>query len=138
MSRRNLFKKVLRFGRKGKLSQRLIGPYEVIEQIGPVAYRLLLPPELEHIHNVFHVSLLWKYRLNPSHVVPIEEIEDQSDLLYEEELIVSFDHQVKVLCNKTVPLVKVLWHNHKTKEATWKSEDIMKRYYLYLFDLGKF
>ncbi|KAA3466739.1 Retrotransposon gag protein [Gossypium australe] len=55
------WKKILRFGRKGKLSPRFIGPYEIIERVGPVAYRLLLPSELEKIHNVFHVSVLRRY-----------------------------------------------------------------------------
>ena len=55
------WKKVMRFGKKGKLSSRFIGPYEVIEKVGPVAYRLALPPDLEKIHNVFHVSMLRRY-----------------------------------------------------------------------------
>ena len=60
------WKKVMRFGKKRKLSPRFIGPYEVIEKVGPVAYRLALPPKLEKIHNVFHVSMLRRYRSNPS------------------------------------------------------------------------
>ena len=55
------WKKVMRFGKKGKLSPRFIGPYEVIEKVDPVAYRLALPPELENIHSVFHVSMLRRY-----------------------------------------------------------------------------
>ena len=66
--------KVMRFGEKGKLSPRFIGPYEVIEKVGPVAYRLALPPDLEEIHNVFHVSMLRRYRSDPSHVVTSETI----------------------------------------------------------------
>ncbi|KAG8486371.1 hypothetical protein CXB51_019815 [Gossypium anomalum] len=62
------WKKVLRFGKKGKLSPRFIGPYEIVERVGPVAYRLALPPELEKIHNVFHVSMLRRYRSAPSHL----------------------------------------------------------------------
>ena len=69
------WKKVMRFGKKGKLSPRFIGPYEVIEKVDPVAYRLALPLELENIHNVFHVSMLRRYRLDPSHVVSSETIE---------------------------------------------------------------
>jgi len=77
------WKKVLRFGRKGKLSPRFIGPYEVIERVGPVVYRLALPPELDKIHNVFHVSMLRRYRSDPSHVISMEEIEIQPNLIYE-------------------------------------------------------
>ena len=64
-------KKVMRFGKKVKLSLRFIGPYEVIEKVGQVAYCLALPPELENIHNVFHVSMLRRYRSDPSHVVSL-------------------------------------------------------------------
>ncbi|KAA3469062.1 RNA-directed DNA polymerase-like protein [Gossypium australe] len=69
------WKKVLRFRRKGKLSPRFIGPYEIMERVGPVAYRLLMPFELEKIHNVFHVSMLRRYRSDPSHVITPSEIE---------------------------------------------------------------
>ncbi|KAA3484672.1 reverse transcriptase [Gossypium australe] len=69
------WKKVLRFGCKGKLSPRFIGPYEIIERVGPVAYRLSLTPELEKIHNVFHVSMLRRYRSGPSNVISPTEIE---------------------------------------------------------------
>ena len=79
------WKKVMRFGKKGKLSPRFIGPYEVIEKVGPMEYRLALPLELEKIHSVFHVSMLWRYRLDPSHVVSMETIELRPDLTYEEE-----------------------------------------------------
>ena len=65
------WKKVMRFKRKGKLSPRFIGPYEVIKKMGLVAYRLALSPELEKFHNVFHVSMLRRYRLNPSQVVSL-------------------------------------------------------------------
>ena len=69
------WKKVMRFRKKGKLSPRFIGPYEVIKKVGPVAYRLALPLDLEKIHNVFHVSMLRRYRSGPSHVVSSETIE---------------------------------------------------------------
>ncbi|KAA3461953.1 DNA/RNA polymerases superfamily protein [Gossypium australe] len=78
------WKKILCFGKKGKLSLKFIGTYEIIEHIGPVAYRLLLPPELEKIHNVFHVSMLKRYRSDPSHVIAPTEVDIQSDLSYKE------------------------------------------------------
>ena len=81
------WKKVTRFRRKGKLSPRFIGSYEVIEKVGLVACRLALPPELEKIHNVFHISMLRRYRSDPSHVVSSKIIELWPDLTYEEEPI---------------------------------------------------
>ena len=81
------WKKVMRFGRKGKLSPKFIGLYEVIEKVGLVAYRLALPLELEKIHNDFHVSMLKRYRLDPSHVVSSQIFELRPDLTYEEELV---------------------------------------------------
>ncbi|KAA3466375.1 DNA/RNA polymerases superfamily protein [Gossypium australe] len=69
------WKKILRFGRKGKLSPRFIGPYEITNRIGPVAYQLALPVELEKIHNVFHISMLRRYRFDPSPAIPSTEIE---------------------------------------------------------------
>ena len=116
------WKKVMRFGRKGKLSPRFIGPYEVIEKVGPVAYRLALPTELENIHNVFHVSMLRRYRSDPSHVVSSKTIELRPNLTYEEKSVEILTQEVKELRNKRILLVKVLWRNHKTEEATWESE----------------
>ena len=98
----------MRFGRKGKLSPRFNGPYEVIEKVGPVAYRLALPPELEKIHNVFHVSMLRRYRSDPSHVVCSETIQLRPDLTYKEGPVEILAREVKELKNKQIPLVKVL------------------------------
>ena len=132
------WKKMVRFGKNGKLSPRFIGPYEVIEKVGPVAYHLALPPELENIHKVFHVSMLRRYRSDPSHVVSSETIEIRPYLTYEEEPVEIFAQEVKELRNKRIPMVKVLWRNHKTKEATWESEDTMRQQYLQLFTEGNF
>ena len=121
------WKKVMRFRKKGKLSPRFIGPYEVIEKVGPVAYILALPPELEKIHSVFHVSILRRYLTDPSHVVSSETIELKPDLTYEEEPVEILAREVKELWNKKILLVKVLWRNHKTEEATWESEETMRQ-----------
>ena len=121
------WKKVLRFGKKGKLSPRFIGPYEILERVGPVAYRLALPPELERIHNVFHVSMLRRYRSDPAHIIQAESVQIQPDLTYEEEPVQILAREVKELLNKKVPLVKILWRSHKAEEATWEPEDIMRQ-----------
>ena len=128
------WKKVMRFEKNGKLSPRFIEPYEVIENVGPVTYRLALPPELEKIHSVFHVSMLRRYRSDLSHVVSLETIELRSDLTYEEEPVEILAREVKELRKKKIPLVKVLWRNHKTKEATWESEEMMRQQYPQLFN----
>ena len=110
----------MRFGKKGKLSPRFIGPYEVIEKVGPVAYHLALPPELEKIHNVFHVSMLRRYRSNPSHVVSSETIELRPNLTYEEEPVEILACEVKELRSKKISLVKVLWKTTRPKKPLGK------------------
>jgi len=127
------WKKIMRFGQKGKLSPRFIGPYEILERVGPVAYKLVLPPEVDKMHNVFHVSMLRRYRSDPSHVLPVESIEVNPDLTYDEEPILIQAREVKQLRNKRIPLVKVLWRNHSGKEATWEREEDMRTLYPHLF-----
>ncbi|KAJ8772203.1 hypothetical protein K2173_027380 [Erythroxylum novogranatense] len=96
------WKGVMRFGKKGKLSPRYIGPYEILERIGPLAYRLALPPELSQIHDVFHVSMLRRYRSDPSHVIQVSDIQLRDDLSYEEIPVAILDTKDKVLRNKTI------------------------------------
>ncbi|KAJ8748030.1 hypothetical protein K2173_011851 [Erythroxylum novogranatense] len=124
---------VLRFGKKGKLSPRYIGPYEITERIGHLAYRLALPSEMSQLHDVFHVSMLRRYRSDPTHMIPAQEIEVSSNLSYVEEPIQIVGSQVKQLRNKRIPLVKVLWRNHSTEEATWETKEHMRRQYPHLF-----
>ncbi|KAL5554209.1 hypothetical protein UlMin_041610 [Ulmus minor] len=128
-------KGVMRFGKKGKLSPRYIGPFENLERIGKVAYRLALPPELSPVHNVFHVSMLRRYVSDPSHVLENEPIEVHEDLTYEEQPVQILDRKDKTLRNKVISLVKVLWRNHKVEEATWEREDEMRTKYPHL--MGK-
>lgn len=123
----------MQFGKKGNLSPRYIGPFKILERIGKVAYRLALPPELSSVHNVFHVSMLRKYISDPSHVLKSEPIEVQENLMYEEQPVQILDQKDKTLRNKVIPLVKVLWCNHKVKEATWEREDEMRTKYPHLF-----
>ena len=75
-------KGITRFGVKGKLKPRFIGPYEILEGVGPVAYRLALSPSLGNVHNIFHVSQLRKYVFDPKHVIRYEEVAVYPDLNY--------------------------------------------------------
>ncbi|XP_058006766.1 uncharacterized protein LOC131182134 [Hevea brasiliensis] len=120
------WKKVLRFEKKDKLNPRFIGGYEILEGVGLIAYRLALQPELDKIHIVFHILMLRKYRSDSSHVLSAETIDIQPDLMYEKEPVKILAREIKELRNKKIPLVKVLWRNHKKEEATWDSEEIMR------------
>ncbi|KAL4021044.1 hypothetical protein IC575_019833 [Cucumis melo] len=105
-------KGVLIFKKKGKLSPRFVGPFEILERIGPVAYRLALPPSFSTVHDVFHVSMLRKYVIDPTHVVNYEPLQINENLSYEEQPVEILAREVKVLHNRGIALVKVLWRNH--------------------------
>ncbi|GJU91615.1 putative reverse transcriptase domain-containing protein [Tanacetum coccineum] len=126
-------KGVLHFRLKGKLSPRFIGPFKILDRVGEVSYRLALPPQLSHVHNVFHVSLLRGYNYHPYHVVqyPFDKI--HKDLSFAEEPEAILDHQERVMRKKIIPLVKVLWKNHPEREATWENEEMMRTDYPHFF-----
>ncbi|XP_070054089.1 uncharacterized protein [Nicotiana tomentosiformis] len=105
----------------------------LLERVGPVAYKLALPPELDKIYSVFHVSMHRRYRSDPSHVLPIESIEVNPDLTYREEPIQILARELKELRIKNIPFVKVLWKNHSCEEATWEREEDMRIQYPHLF-----
>nr|XP_033508434.1 uncharacterized protein LOC117273376 [Nicotiana tomentosiformis] len=126
-------KGVMRFGKKGKLSPRYVGPYKIIRRIGRVAYELDLPLELEAVHPVFHVSMLRKCIGDPSRITPIEDIHIAEDLSYAEVPVVILDRQVRKLRTKEVASVKVLWRNNNIEEMTWEAEEEMRKKYPHLF-----
>ncbi|XP_028056174.1 uncharacterized protein LOC114260290 [Camellia sinensis] len=112
----------MRFGKKGKLSPRFVGPFEILERIGEVAYWLALPPPLFGVHDVFHISMLRKYEPDPSHVLDWTKLEVDKDVSYEERPVRILDTRDQVLRGKTITLVKVLWRHHGVEEATWERE----------------
>ena len=124
---------VVRFGNRGKLSSRFIGPFEILERVGTVAYRLALPPNMLGVHEVFHVSMLRKYTPDPAHVVDWEEIEVDMNETFEEGPVYIIDSRDQVLRRKTMRLVRVLWHHRGVKESTWEREDTMRATYPFLF-----
>jgi hypothetical protein len=111
-------KGIFRFGKKGKLSPRFIVPFEILEKVGVVAYRLALPPNLSSIHLVFHVSMLRKYLSDPSHVMEVQLVELREDMSYEVQPEEIMDRQVRKLRSKDITSVKVKWKGHSREEAT--------------------
>ncbi|XP_047306206.1 uncharacterized protein LOC124909584 [Impatiens glandulifera] len=99
-----------------------IGPFEILEAVGEVAYILALPPSLAAVHNIFHVSNLRNHIPNTNHVIHYEEVQLAKDLSYEERPTQILARQTRKLRNKEVSMVKVLWHNSSVEEATWEVE----------------
>ena len=123
----------MRFRKKGKLSPRYIGPFEILDRVRNVSYRLALPPSMGHVHPIFHISMLRRYVPDPSHILQTQEIEIDESLSYEELPVQVMDRQIRQLRNKSIPMVKVLWRNRKVEECTWESEDVMRHRYPHLF-----
>ncbi|XP_077249400.1 uncharacterized protein LOC143888901 [Tasmannia lanceolata] len=113
----------MRFGVRGQLSPRFVGPYEILEKIGKVAYRLALPPSLSGVHNVFHILMLRKYIPDPSHVIDIALLELREDLSFEEQPICIVDRKDQVHKRWTIPYVKIQWQNHSGDVS---ETDVMK------------
>ena len=124
---------VVRFGKLGKLSPRFIGPFKILERVGTVAYRLALPPNMSGVHEVFHVSMLRRYALDPAHVVDWREIEVDTDGTFEKGPVCIIDSRDQVLRHKTMRLVRVLWQHRGVEESMWEREDTMRATYPFLF-----
>ncbi|XP_057803335.1 uncharacterized protein LOC131018637 [Salvia miltiorrhiza] len=115
-------KGINRFGVKGKLKPRFIGPYEILEKIGPVAYRLASPPSFENVHNVFHVSQLRRYVFDPKHVVYQDEMVLEPDLSYEESPEIILNRKIQQLRTKSIALL--LDNREKKKQAMAENFDL--------------
>ncbi|KAI3667562.1 hypothetical protein L6452_42628 [Arctium lappa] len=127
------WKGLVRFGKRGKLSPRYIGPFEILERIGPIAYKLKLPQELSAIHDTFHVSNLKKCLSDESLVISPEEVQIDERLRFVEKPIEILDHEVKRLRRSKIPILKVHWKSRHGPEYTWEREYFMKHKYPYLF-----
>nr|GEY62504.1 putative reverse transcriptase domain-containing protein [Tanacetum cinerariifolium] len=127
------WKGVIRFGKRGNLSPRFIGPFKILERICPVAYRLELPRELQGIHNIFHVSNLKKCLSDESLSIPLDKVQLDDKLYIIKEPAEIMDREVKKLKQSRMPIVKVHWNSHRGPKYTWEREDQMKSKYPYLF-----
>ena len=117
----------------GKAFAEVHRPFEILERVGIVAYRLVLPPSMSGVHEVFHVSMLWKCTPDPAHVVDWGKITADTDRTFEEGPVHIMDSWDQVLRRKTMRLVKVLWKHRGVEEATWECEDTMRATYPFLF-----
>ena len=104
-----------------------------MSKVGPIAYKVKLPPELSRIHDTFHVSMLRKYISDPSLVLREQPLQLKENLTYEETPVQIVDRKEHVMRSKVIPLVKVLWKNHEREAATWEPEVQMLRQYPQLF-----
>ncbi|GJS78375.1 putative reverse transcriptase domain-containing protein [Tanacetum coccineum] len=127
------WKGVVRFGKKGKLAPRFVGPFEIIKKVGPVAYRLDLPEELNGVHDTFHVSNLKKCLADPTLKVPLDEIRVDAKLNFVEEPMEILEREFKKLKRSRIAIVKVHWNLKHGPEFTWEREDQMKLKYPHLF-----
>ncbi|GJT34223.1 hypothetical protein Tco_0924642 [Tanacetum coccineum] len=121
------------FEEMGKLASRYAGPFEILERIGLVAYRLRLPEELGSVHDTFHVSNLKKCLADASLHVPLDEIKVDKTPCFVEEPVEIMDREIKKLKRKKIALVKVRWNLKCKPEFTWEREDYMKSKYPQLF-----
>ncbi|GJX95594.1 putative reverse transcriptase domain-containing protein [Tanacetum coccineum] len=128
------WKGVVRFGKKGKLAPRFVGPFEILERIGPVAYRLRFPEELSCVHDTFHLSNLKKCLADANLHVSLDEIKVDKTLRFVEEPLEIMHREVKTLKGSKIPIVKVRWNSKRGPEFTWEREDHMKAKYPQLFE----
>ncbi|GJS38201.1 reverse transcriptase domain-containing protein [Tanacetum coccineum] len=127
------WKGVVRFGKRGKLNPRYVGPFKVIERVGTVAYKLELPQQLSRVHNTFHVSNLKKCLSDESLVIPLEELRVDDKLHFVEEPIEVMDHKIKQLKRSRILIIKVRWNSKRCPKFTWEREDQFKQKYPHLF-----
>nr|GEW96637.1 putative reverse transcriptase domain-containing protein [Tanacetum cinerariifolium] len=123
----------VRFGKRGKLNPRYVGPFKVLEKVRSVAYKLELPEELSRVHNTFHVSNLKKCYADKPLAVPLDGVHFDDKLYYVEEPTEIMDHKVKRLKRSRIPIFKVRWNSKRGPEFTWEREDQFRKKYPHLF-----
>nr|GEU36855.1 putative reverse transcriptase domain-containing protein [Tanacetum cinerariifolium] len=126
-------KGVIRFGKRGKLNPRYIGPFKILNRIGPVAYKPELPEELINVQNTFHVSNLKKCLSDESLIIPMKELKLDDKLNFVEEPLEIMDREIKQLRQNRIPIIKVRWNSKRGLEYKWEREDEIHAKYPHLF-----
>ncbi|GJW90564.1 putative reverse transcriptase domain-containing protein [Tanacetum coccineum] len=124
---------VIRFGKRGKLNPQYIGPFKILERIGPVVNKLELLKELSNVHNTFHISNIKKCLSDESLVIPMKELRLDDKLNFVEEPVEIVDPEVKQLKQSHIPIIKVRWNSKRGPEFTWECEDQIRAKYPRLF-----
>ncbi|KAJ0619192.1 putative nucleotidyltransferase, Ribonuclease H [Helianthus annuus] len=127
------WKGVVRFGKRGKLAPRFVGPFKILERIGKVAYKLELPEELSNVHPTFHISNLRKCVADHDAIIPLDDLQVNETLHFVEKPVEIMDRQTKQLRRSRIPIVKVRWEGKRGAEFTWELESDMKAKYPQLF-----
>ncbi|GKD15907.1 putative reverse transcriptase domain-containing protein [Tanacetum coccineum] len=127
------WKGVIRFGKRGKLNPRYIGPFKIIAKVGTVAYRLKLPEKYSRVHSTFHVSKLKKCIADEPLAIPLDEIQIDEKLHFIKEPIEIMDREVKRLKQSRILIIKVRWNSRRGPKFTWEREDQMQKKYPHLF-----
>nr|GFD21366.1 putative reverse transcriptase domain-containing protein [Tanacetum cinerariifolium] len=127
------WKGVVRFGKRGKLNPRYIGPFKVLEKVGTVAYRLKLPQQLSWVYSTFHVSNLKKCLSDEPLAIPLDELHIDDKLRFVEEPVEIMDREIKQLRKSRILIIKVRWNSKRGLEFTWEREDQFKQKYPHLF-----
>ncbi|XP_027769944.1 uncharacterized protein LOC114075959 [Solanum pennellii] len=123
----------MRFGRKGKLCPRYVGPFKIMQRVGEVDYELALPAKLASVLPVFHFSMLNNCLNDPALILPVEGLGVDEDSFYEEVHVEILDQQVKQLRNNELATVRVLYRNHLVEGDIWEAESDMRCRYPHLF-----
>ncbi|GJR03990.1 putative reverse transcriptase domain-containing protein [Tanacetum coccineum] len=127
------WKGVIRFGKRGKLNLRYIGPFKVLAKVGIIAYRFKLPQQLSRVHSMFHVSNLKKCLSDEPLAISLDEIHIDDKLHFVEEPVKIMDRKVKRLKQSRIPIIKVRWNSRRGPEFTWEHEDQFRKKYSHLF-----